>query len=127
MKKNLRVVQINGFRGLLLTIFIVSCLFAGFAIFPAFVAMNIWNFLALKTSSFPLINLGEALLLWSIIAFSAYIFNKKKFIVSFKDQEELTEEEMKNVISKIRAQGLNHNNSNEKNVNEELEVPSKKR
>lgn len=115
MKRNLRVIQINGFRGLLLTIFIVSCLIAGFIAFPALLTMNAWNYFSLKTGSFPAITFYEGLLLWAIITFSIYLFNKKNFIVSFKAQEELTEKEVKEVISKIK--GIDNSVNTE--VNEE--------
>lgn len=108
MKKNLRVVQINGFRGLFLALFAISCLIAGFIAFPAFLTMNGWNYLAVKTGSFPLINFGEGVLLWAIIAFSVFIFNKKKFIVSFNSKQELTDDEVQEVLSKIKSQAL-HN------------------
>lgn len=104
MKKNLRVIQINGFRGLLLAIFAISCLIAGFIAFPSFLAMNIWNYLATTTGSFPSINFGEAILLWAIIAFSVFTFNKKKLIVSFNGKQELSDDEVKAVIAKIKAQ-----------------------
>lgn len=102
MKKNLKIVQINGFRGLFLTLFILTCLIAGFIAFPAFVSMNIWNYLAVKTGSFNTINFGGGTLLWGIILLSSYMFSKKKFILSYNSQQELTDEEVKEVISKIK-------------------------
>lgn len=104
MKKNLKIIQINGFRGLLLTIFIISCLIAGFIVFPAFLSMNAWNYLAVRTDSFPIIDFSEGLLLWSIIAFSAFVFGKKKFIVSFNTKQELSEDEVNDVVSRFKAQ-----------------------
>lgn len=106
MKKNLKVLQINGFRGLLLTFFIISCLIAGFIAFPAFLTMNLWDYLATKTGSFPVINFHEGLLLWTIIVFSVYLFNKRKFIVSFNAQQELTDDEVKEVISRFKSQKI---------------------
>lgn len=103
MKRNLRVVQINGFRGLFLTLFIISCLIAGFIAFPAFLAMNIWNHLAVKISSFPPINFYEGVLLWAIIAFSIFIFSKRKFLVSFSAKQELTDDEVRDVVSRIKG------------------------
>lgn len=128
MKKNLRVVQINGFRGLFLTLFILSCLIAGFIAFPAFLAMNSWNYLAIKTGSFPAINFGESVLLWAIITFSIFIFNKKKLIISFNSKQELSDDEVKAVISKIKSQKINHHMMVPKDLNvptetkEELEI-----
>ena len=39
MKRNTRIIQISGIRGLLMVIFAVTCLAAGFIGFPAIVAM----------------------------------------------------------------------------------------
>lgn len=104
MKKNLRVIQINGFRGLFIVLFALSCLIAGFIAFPSFLAMHTWNYLSDATGSFPEINFIEGMLLWGIIIVSAFIFNKKKFVVSFNTQQELSDEEVKEVITKIKAQ-----------------------
>ena len=104
MKKNLRVVQINGLRGIFIILFVVTCLIAGFIAFPALLIMHTWNYLATTTSSFPSIEIGGGLLLCAIIIFSVFVFNKKKFIVSFNSQRELTDDEVKEVVSKIKAQ-----------------------
>lgn len=108
MRRNIKVVQINGFRGLFIAMFVISCLIAGFIAFPAFLAMMAWNYIAIKTGSFNSINYAGGALLWGIIAFSIFIFNKKKFIVSFNAQQELSDEEVKEVISKIKSKTLNN-------------------
>lgn len=130
MKKNLKVIQINGFRGIFMALFIVSCLIAGFIAFPALLTMNLWNYLATKTGSFPPIAFGEGVLLWAIITFSIYLFNKRKFIVSFNAQQELSEDEVKNVLSRIKSQ--THNILSPKDFNlekdsEEVEVSADKK
>lgn len=125
MKRNLRIVQIKGVRGLLLTLFIISCLIAGFIAFPAFLAMNIWNYLAAETGSFPLINFYQGILLWAIIVFSIFIFNKRKFIVSFSSKQELTEDEVKNIVSRIKGINIGLNKKAEDDLSEERkEVPT---
>lgn len=130
MKRNLKVIQINGFRGLFLTLFIISCLIAGFIAFPALLTMNLWNYLSLRTGTFPAISFYEGILLWAIIAFSIYIFNKRKLIVSFNSQHELSDDEVKDVISSFKSQSQSFNptimphdeknlqNSNEENSND---------
>lgn len=117
MKKNMRVVQINGFRGLILAIFTVCCLLAGFVVFPAIVTMHAWNYLSLKTGSFPTIELIGGILLWGIIAFSVYIFTKRKFIVSFNTQQELSDDEIKEVLSKIQSQTVKSHSILSKDIN----------
>jgi hypothetical protein len=147
MKKNLRIIQINGFRGLLVAMFILSCLIAGFIAFPAFVAMGTWNYLATTTNSFPSINFLGGLLLWGIIVTSILIVKKRKFVVSFNSSEnELTEAELQKIVSKIKTQPIRHpygqdfptekisekfkdkdftNNSTEKNENDLTESSKK--
>lgn len=119
MKRNLRIVQIKGFRGLLLTLFIISCLIAGFIAFPGFLTMNLWNYLAAETGSFPLINFYQGVLLWAIIVFSIFIFKKRKFIVSFSSKHELTEDEVKDVVSRIKSVNLGLNKKVEEDLSEE--------
>ena len=46
MNKHFRIIDVNGFRGLLLFLFILVCLATGFIAFPAYLAMNLWNVLA---------------------------------------------------------------------------------
>lgn len=101
-KNNVRVIQINGLRGLLLTFFIISCLVAGFVAFPAFLTMNAWNYFATKSNSFPLLNFQQGLLLWAIIAISAFILNKRKFIVSFSAEQEISEAQEQRIISRVK-------------------------
>lgn len=130
MKKNLKVIQINGFRGIFMALFIISCLIAGFIAFPALLTMNLWNYLSIKTGSFPSITFGEGVLLWAIITFSIYLFNKRKFIVSFNAQQELSDDEVKNVLSRIKSQTnilLPKDFNIEKDSKEEIEVSADKK
>lgn len=106
MKKNLKVIQIRGFRGLFLALFIISCLVAGFVAFPALLSMNIWNYMGTKITTLPQINFLQGLLLWAIIALSVFIFNNRKFIVSFNAEQELSEAEVKEVITRIKNQSF---------------------
>lgn len=106
MKKNLRVIQINGFRGIFLMIFIACCLIAGFIGFPGLVAMHIWNYLSVETGSFAQINLFQGILLWGIAIMSIFIFNKRKFIVSFNVPQELSEAQVKDVMRRFKSQAV---------------------
>lgn len=101
-KNNVRVIQINGLRGLLLAFFMISCLVAGFIAFPAFLTMNIWNYLLAKSASLPAINFSQGVLLWAIIVISAFLFNKKRFIVSFSAEQELSDNQVQNIVSKVK-------------------------
>lgn len=116
-KNNVRVIQINGLRGLLLTFFIISCLVAGFIAFPAFLTMNIWNLFIAKSASLPTINFAQGVLLWAIIIISGFIFNKRKFILSFSAEEELSDTQVQRIVSKVKE--IN-NGTQQDNLNPEI-------
>ena len=104
MPKEPKIIQISGVRGILLTAFIVTCLFAGFVIFPAKVAAHIWNYIASEYLSLPLINTIQGGLLWAMVALSIYLLNSKKFAVSFQRPMELSDDEMRVLMDRIRMQ-----------------------
>ncbi len=102
MKRKTRIIQISGLRGILMMLFIASCLAAGFIAFPAFVAMYLWN-LAATYIAIPLINVWQGLMLWAIIAISGFIINdRKKFLVAFKAPDRLSDAEMQKVLERIK-------------------------
>lgn len=105
MKNSMRIIQISGFRGFLLILIVVSCLIAGFGLFPSFVLMNVWNFVASKTSFLPQIGLFQGFLLWAGIALSLYIANERqKYLVSFTPKKKLNENEVRKLINRIKLQ-----------------------
>ncbi len=101
MKKNLNVIQIKGVRGLILVGLVVSCLIAGFVVFPGWVAMNVWN---LFGEYIPKIGLIQGLLLWGIIVASYFIFRKERLVVCMRSPQGLNEEELKAVFADIKKQ-----------------------
>lgn len=111
MRRKTRIIQISGLRGILMVLFIASCLAAGFIAFPAIVAMHLWN-MAASYFAIPAINIYQGLLLWAIVAISGFIINdRKKFLVAFKAPDRLSDEEMKKVLERVKlhsqAQALN--------------------
>ena len=102
MKRNAKIIQISGIKGLITALFVVTCLAAGFVAFPGFVAMNIWNHFA--GSSVPEINLYQGILLWAIVALVYFIANKQSFSVSFETPKELNEEELNMLMERIKLQ-----------------------
>jgi len=114
MRKNTRVIQITGFRGLLLIIFIGVCLTAGFVAFPGYAAMKLWNRF---DDWIPAINLIQGTLLWAIIAIIIYMANRKnKYLVTMRHSTELTEEELQKVMDKIKLQAPNFITEEKKEV-----------
>ncbi len=104
MKRNMRVIQISGISGILTAVFFISCLAAGFVVFPAFAAMKLWNFAA-SYFEFPAINIYQGLMLWAAVALSVMIINnKKKYLTSFNCKTQLSEEEICNILARVRKQ-----------------------
>ncbi len=102
MRRNAKIIQINGFRGLITALFIVTCLAAGFIGFPGFVAMSIWNRFA--GINVPQINLFQGILLWAIVALIYFIASKQSVVVSFATPKELNEEELKTLMDRVKMQ-----------------------
>ena len=102
MRRNAKIIQINGLRGLLTALFIITCLAAGFIAFPGFVAMSIWNRFA--GTNIPEINLFQGVLLWAIIFLTYFIASKQSVTVSFASPRELNEEEMKALMERVKMQ-----------------------
>ncbi len=100
MKRKTRVIQIDGFKGLIIALFSVVCLAAGFVGFPGFVAMTVWNYFP----SLPSINLFQGVLLWIIVAISIYLVNGRKLFISFASPQELSEAEMNKLMERVRLQ-----------------------
>ena len=84
--------------------FIVTCLAAGFIVFPGWLCMQIWNIIASYTLNVPSIALLQGVLLWGIIAATYFIFRKEKVVVCMRGQEGLSEEELKAVFANIKKQ-----------------------
>lgn len=101
MKK--RVIQINGLSGILMTLFIVTCLIAGFIAFPSFVCMHLWNMLAAKFMLNSVSFLG-GLLLWGIIVVCFLIFNKRHLIVSFGLPNNMSKEELSELFKRAEIE-----------------------
>ena len=100
MKRKTRVIQIDGLRGLVMALFAVVCLAAGFVGFPGLVAMTIWNCFDIL----PPINLFQGILLWAIVAMSIYLLNGRKVLISFASPKELTDAEMDKLMERVRIQ-----------------------
>lgn len=103
-KRKTKVIQIAGLRGILMVVFAAVCLAAGFIAFPGMVAMHIWNYAASFSYAIPAINIYQGILLWSIFGITGFIINdRKKYLVAFKAPEELSDEEMKKLLERVKV------------------------
>ncbi|MBD5402053.1 hypothetical protein HDR58_04560 [bacterium] len=98
----MKIIQIDGIRGLITAAFIGVCLFAGFVIFPGFVAQYMWNKYLVSSLMFPVLNLLQGVLLWGIVAISYCILSKKGFAISFKEPPTLSDDELNSIINKAK-------------------------
>lgn len=106
MRKNAKIIQISGFRGLLLAVFIVTCLIAGFVVFPGLGAMYLWNITMASSFSLPAINIFQGILLWLIAALIFYLTGGSQSVVQFKSTSQLSDYELKELMSRIKKQNL---------------------
>ena len=109
MRRNTRIIQINGLRGILFAAFTVICLAAGFVVFPGYLAQGIWNYFA-GFSYMPEIGLFQGVLLWAMVVICYFIAaNKQKHsFIALKSPRELNEEELQQVMNAIKMRTKLH-------------------
>lgn len=98
----MNIIKINGIKGIATLIMAGSCLFAGFVVFPGWVAMNIWNYLASLTLTVPSIGLVQGVLLWGILVALYFIMRKERLVICVKSPQGLSEEELKTVFAEMK-------------------------
>ena len=101
MKKKINIIQINGIKGLILTIGAVMCLGAGFIVFPGLIMEFLWNALSAYTGLLPKIALLQGILLWGILVLGYFVFVRKGHLIQFKSAADLSEEELDEVMEQI--------------------------
>lgn len=104
MKRNFNVIQINGFRGILMAIGIVVCLAAGFIGFPGMVMKMGWNIISQTTGLLPQIGIIQGVLLWGIVVVTYLVMKRNPFVVEFKSADNLSREEMDEVMQRIKVE-----------------------
>ncbi len=102
MNRNFRVITINGIRGMLVAIFIVLGLIAGFVISPGLVCMHIWNYFMAQSGNFITMNLLQGIMLWSIIALSLYAINNKRPLIGFGSYPGLSPDQIKDIMNRAK-------------------------
>ena len=104
MRNKTRIIQISGFRGFLMAVFVVTCLAAGFIAFPSIVAMKAWN-LATTYIALPTIGIWQGVMLWAIVAITGYILNDRgKYLVSFSPDNKISEAHMQKILERVKQQ-----------------------
>ena len=98
----MKIIQIDGIKGLITAVFMGVCLFAGFVMFPGLTAMYFWNRYLVNLYMFPELSLFQGVLLWGMIAVSYAILSKNGFAVSFKNTPELSDEELDSIIKSAK-------------------------
>ena len=121
MKKNFKVITINGVRGIFAAIFVVLGLIAGFIISPGWVCMQIWNRIAEETFTMSTMNIFQGIMLWAIIALSLYALNNKRTLIGFGSYPTLSPEQIKDIMNRAKAKDLKNTLKKEiENINKEI-------
>ena len=121
MKKNFKVITINGVRGIFAAIFVVLGLIAGFIISPGWVCMQIWNKVAEETLTMSTMNLFQGIMLWAIIALSLYALNNKRTLIGFGSYPTLSPNQIKDIMNRAKANELKNTLKKEiENINKEI-------
>ncbi len=116
----MKIIKIDGIRGIFTAAFCVVCGFAGFVIFPGQVIAHYWNLYLVNLYMFPQISVFQGVLLWLMIGISYCILTSKKgFALSFqetpfppslkelKDLPLLSEQDLKKIVQRAKSQSKN--------------------
>lgn len=101
----MKIIQINGFRGMMMAAFIAAGLISGFVACPGIISMRLWNYF-LVPYGFPVLDAFQGVLLWAIIVLSYYILTKGYMPVSFASPDKVMDEELELIMqrAKMRSQ-----------------------
>ena len=78
MKRKVKVIEINGLRGLLVVFYAIVCAVAGFVLFPAWALMQLWNMLGTYVYNLPHMNLLHGFMLYAIAVLLYFATNSHK-------------------------------------------------
>lgn len=120
----MKVIKIDGIKGLITAVFMGVCLFAGFVMFPGLAAMYLWNKYLV---TFPVLNLFQGVLLWGMIVVSYGIIFGHGFAVSFKNTPELSEEELESIIKTAKISSKMRMMNNIVSQSDKVEIISKQK
>ncbi|MBQ8459352.1 hypothetical protein IJ541_04535 [bacterium] len=98
----MKIIQIDGIKGLITTVFIGACLFAGFVVSPGYVAMSLWNKYLVTSYMLPSLDIFQGVLLWTIIVLIYCVMTGSGFAVSLRNTPELSDEELDSIIRSAR-------------------------
>ena len=97
----MKIIQINGFRGMLMAGFIIACLFCGFVASPGIFAMRLWNHF-LTPYGLPVLDAFQGVLLWLIVALTYYVLSSGHMPVSFASPDKITDAELDMIMKKAK-------------------------
>jgi len=87
MRRNIKVVEINGLRGLLAVAFMVVCAGAGFIVFPAWALMSVWNFISNNIYYLPKMNLLHGFMPYAIFVLIYFATRKRKSFIGISSAD----------------------------------------
>ena len=119
MKKNFKVITINGVRGVFAAIFVVLGLIAGFIISPGWVCMQLWNHVFEDSNTIAMMNIYQGIMLWAIIALTLYALNNKRSLIGFGAYQGLSPDQIKDIMERAKE--------SEKKIIKELETIAKEK
>ena len=109
MNKNFKVIQIKGLFGLLLFVFVLSGLIFGFALFPIWLIMSIWNYIIPEYIGIAEINYFQSSLLWLAITLSLYAIAKNSISIKIQKENSFDSSEIEEMVAKFEEEEKSQN------------------
>jgi len=106
MKRDFKVIQINGFKGLIMFAFIACCVVTGFVMFPSWLCKTIWNFIAVYVPHMPEMTMITGGILWAIIALSYFAITKPRISIGLGNHPPMSEAEIDMITNRLKNMDL---------------------
>jgi len=106
MKRDFKVIQINGFKGLIIFAFIACCVATGFIMFPSWLCKSVWNFVAVYVPHMPEMTMITGGILWAIIALSYFAIAKPRIAIGLGNHSQMSEAEIDMITNRLKNMDL---------------------
>jgi len=115
MKKNFKVIQLNGASGIILFLLIVGAILGSILILPVYGVKFIWNYFMNGYFDIQTIRLSQASLLWCAILAIIYGYLKNKIQFRFVNSANIVDNHFRNINYDDIVRKLEKEENEEKN------------
>lgn len=117
MNKHGGMIEIKGFRGICIFLFLVCCFLTGFCLFPGFFVMHAWNFAGNYIEELPQMNVLHGSMLWLALFLIGCVISGKKIGIGFACIDEGEDIVNSKIINELKSEIAKENETHDEKEN----------